>query len=60
MLKKREIPLRLFPDLSKAYDCLNHGILFKKVEIYGIREPALNWIKSYLTGCRQILILCED
>ena len=51
-IDRREITAGVFLDLSKAFDTLDHEILFAKLEHYGIRDVALRWIKSYFS-CRQ-------
>ena len=46
--EKWEYTLGVFIDLSKAFDTVDHQILTKKLQYYGIDGTALEWFKSYL------------
>ena len=43
----------MFVDLKKAFDTVDHNILLKKMEFYGIYEKELSWFLSYLSNRTQ-------
>ena len=45
--------LGLFRDISRAFDTVDHGILLKNLENYGIRGLALLLLEGYLQKRKQ-------
>ena len=54
-IDRGEYTVGIFLDLSKAFDTINHGILIKKLEYYGIRGLSQQWFKNYLMNRKQIV-----
>ena len=52
-LEKGEYVFGLFLELSKVFNTINHQILLKKMEYYGVHDIAHTWIKSYLSNRKQ-------
>ena len=51
-LDENDFACGVFLDFQKAFDTVNHKILLKKLEHYGVRGHALKWFTSYL-ACRK-------
>ena len=52
-LRDKLISINIFIDFRKAFDTLNHIILARKLEAYGIRGPPLRLIVNYLQNRTQ-------
>ena len=58
--EKSEFTLGVFVDLSKAFYTVDHQILLKKLEYYGIAENNLRWFKNYLKDPKQFICFEHD
>ena len=52
-LDRKMFNLVVLIDLKKAFDTVDHQILLRKLEFYGIKGEALTLLKSYLTNRNQ-------
>ena len=58
--ERKEHTAAIFLDLSKAFDTLDHSLLLRKLELYGIRGDALGWFRSYLSNRKMRVKYCGE
>ena len=46
--------------MSKAFDTVDHSILLKKLQLYGITDKNLTWFQSYLSNRKQYIEIGEN
>ena len=54
-IDNKKFTIRVFIDLSKAFDTVNHEILLAKLHHYGVRGTSLKWFESYLSDREQFV-----
>uniref|UniRef100_A0A1Y1K185 Reverse transcriptase domain-containing protein n=1 Tax=Photinus pyralis TaxID=7054 RepID=A0A1Y1K185_PHOPY len=54
---KKELPIGIYCDITKAFDCANHNLLLQKLSRYGVRGTALNWLEKFLKNRTQYVSL---
>ena len=47
-LENGDYVIGVFLDFSKAFDTVDHIILLKKIDYYGIQGVAYHWLKDYI------------
>ena len=59
-MEGKKCPTGIFADLSRTFDCVDVSLLSRKLEMYGIRGPALAWLSSFLRDRKQFVFLNSD
>lgn len=47
-------------DLTKAFDCISHELIIKKLSCYGLKSNELSLFNSYLNDRRQMVVQRQD
>ena len=59
-IETKEKTCVIFLDFAKTFDTVNHQILIKKLEHFGIRNTQFKWFDSYLTDRQQRVKIGEN
>ena len=54
-IDKGKLGCGIFIDFQKAFDTIDHSILLKKLNHYGVRGTSNKWFQSFLTGRKQFV-----
>ena len=46
-----------FLDMSAAFDVVNHDLLLQKLSLYGLEFDSIEWVRSYLEGRSQSVLI---
>ena len=57
ILEDQNVAEVIYLDFAKAFDKVDHGILLMKLRTQGIGMPLLKWIKSFLSGRKQKVVV---
>ena len=57
-IEKGKYTAGIFLDLSKAFDTLEHEVVYMKLEKYGLRGNCMKWFQSYLSN-RSLMVECR-
>ena len=47
----------IYLDYTKAFDKVDHALLIKKLQRYGIHSTIINWVESFLTNRSQQVVI---
>ena len=47
----------VYLDFSKAFDTVSHSILLTKLAAHGLDRATLLWVRNWLEGCAQQVVL---
>ena len=47
----------VYIDVKKAFDCVSHTVLGLKLQAMSLSGPALNWLRNYLEGRKQLALV---
>ena len=52
-IDNKQVCAGIFIDLKKAFDTVDHALLVKKLNVYGVRGLSNSWLSNYFTNIKQ-------